>query len=246
MLKELAKWPRKRPREPGGPGTSIKAPVRQPSELSRNRFTLFRKKEVVAQETQPASAPSEQPERRPSRSALDVTAFTAKMLLAACDVPVLNILKPVAGLADLWLQQTQAVRNNKEAAARLERKAAHVADLVIRSVALGSVVGEKLEEILRTLEEIALYSDSIDPTVCISDPKFKFASNSKRKLKSWLLATQEQDRIESLDARLDDALAIFTAATNLSTRDDLARLQNQLDSHYRREDRITLQNVPPL
>ncbi|KAJ6491577.1 hypothetical protein DFH09DRAFT_1208111, partial [Mycena vulgaris] len=206
----LAKWPRKRPRDPGGPGSSAATPARQPS--SRNRFTLFKRTAGVPHGT--LSAPSNGAERR-SVPALDTAALTAKTILIACDAPIVGVLKPFAGMADLVCQRAQTVGSNKEATASLEQKARHVADMIGQAVTRGSVVSNDLDEIVRTLDEIALYSDSVELPVTESNGKHNFATNLKHKFGTWISAPQEQDRIRSLDARLDAALNIFNLPSEL-------------------------------
>jgi hypothetical protein len=100
----VIKWPIKRPREPGKPGSPAELP-----KPSRNPFKLFKKR--VPPQLHDAShdipsSPGDCPERR-STLALDTAALVAKTLLIASDAPVISVLKPFAGLADFACQRFQ-------------------------------------------------------------------------------------------------------------------------------------------
>ncbi|KAJ7153005.1 hypothetical protein C8R46DRAFT_1121014 [Mycena filopes] len=182
------KWSRKRPRNPGSPGGS--SADRDPEDENSGR-------------------PGAGRHRVEHRLTLvpDAAALAAKMLLIACDAPVLSVLKPVAGFSDLICRKLQIVRSYKEALNQLERQAALVVENIIDN--LGDEVSPQsqpiLHELFLILDEVALSLDDTDAAEAgATRRKFKYS-----KLKLWLTAGHELDRVRDLSYRLRDAVSVL-------------------------------------
>ncbi|KAJ6516745.1 hypothetical protein C8R47DRAFT_1088194, partial [Mycena vitilis] len=151
MLKRMAKWPRKRPREPGR--TNCETPAAEESSRpARRRFQLFFKNRLERHDSshRPQCTASEPCQTQVS--ALDVATPAAKLLLYVCEAPPLGVLKPLAGLANHTCEMFQAVRSYKEATERLEKQAVQVEHIIDN---LGDPMAPQFMEILQILEEYA-------------------------------------------------------------------------------------------
>ncbi|KAJ7912513.1 hypothetical protein B0H13DRAFT_538947 [Mycena leptocephala] len=222
MFKGVIKWPIKRPREPGKPGSPAGAPGQLPKP-SRNPFKLFKKR--VPPQLHDAShdipsSPGDRPERR-STLALDTAALVAKTLLIASDAPAISVLKPFAGLADFACQRFQAVHSYKDTIERLENQATQVAIMLNNIVEPGVALAPQFIEILQVLDEIARFLDSV--------------THKRSKLKLFLAAPHEQDRARALCECLRDAvqLGFFQAVAAL----DPKRSSNRVRPDEQAQDR---------
>ncbi|KAJ7894420.1 hypothetical protein B0H14DRAFT_2683019 [Mycena olivaceomarginata] len=201
MFKGVIKWPRKRPREPGRPGSPVGTPrAAEPSQFPtrKNRFALFKKRKAASQ-----SPPMD-------RRSLPLAATVAKILVIACDAPVVSFLKPVAGMLDFGCQKAQAVHSCKEAIQSLEQQAARVADMIQNSLGPEGMMPPQLDGILLILDEMACFLDDANSKL--------FLGSTKPKLKFWIDAAQVQDRANTLSASLRDAVSVLGAATALDLR----------------------------
>ncbi|KAJ7747687.1 hypothetical protein DFH07DRAFT_576966 [Mycena maculata] len=212
-LKRILKWPRKRPREPGGPDSSIVKPRAQ----WRNRLR-FKKTRIAARDVSTAHI------ERHSTSRLDATAMVAKTLVGVFDAPVISTFKPIVNLFDLFCQGAQAVRQNEEALAELKERAEQVDD-VFRN----KVDTPELDKICQTLYEIARYCDSVELT-----------ESKRRKLHLWFSANQAAEQIRTLRTRLDSAVNVFNLANNMSMSNELSQLKTQLSQFNHSESRFAL------
>ncbi|KAJ7912512.1 hypothetical protein B0H13DRAFT_2327237 [Mycena leptocephala] len=214
MFKGVIKWPRKRPREPGKPGSPAGAPGQLPKP-SWNPFKLFKKRVPLqlhdASHDIPSS-PGDCPERR-STLALDTAALVAKTLLIASDAPVVSVLKPFAGLADFACQRFQAVRSYKDAIDGLENQANQVEVMLNNIVEPGVALAPQFIEILQVLDEIALFLDSV--------------TRKRSRLELFLTAPHEQDRARALCDRLRDAVqhGLFQAVIALDSKRSSSRVR---------------------
>ncbi|KAJ7911583.1 hypothetical protein B0H13DRAFT_2009250 [Mycena leptocephala] len=211
MFKGVIKWPRKRPRDPGKPGSTVRAPGQLPKP-SRNPFKLFKKLPPQLHDASHdiPSSPGDRPERR-STLALDTAALVAKTLLIASDAPVIGVLKPLTGLADLACQRFQAVCSYKDVIERLENQATQV-EVMLNNIAEPGVASDpQFIEIVQVLEEIARFLD-------------ESVTRKRSKLKLWLTAPHEQDRARALSERLLFVLirGLFQAVTALDPKRSLS------------------------
>ncbi|KAJ7640451.1 hypothetical protein DFH06DRAFT_627771 [Mycena polygramma] len=196
MLKRMAKWPRKRPREPGR--TNSESPVAQESPRpARRRFQLFVKKRLETQESSQAQSTTSEPSQT-QVSALDVATPASKILLYVCEAPPLGVLKPLAGLANHACEMFQAVRSYKEATERLEKQAVQVEHIINN---LGDPMSPQFMEILHILEEIRCFLDSADSVTA--------KPARRQRLRLWLIAAREQDRARALSERLRDTVSVL-------------------------------------
>ncbi|KAJ6558132.1 hypothetical protein B0H19DRAFT_129549 [Mycena capillaripes] len=226
IFKGVLKWPRKRPREPGRPGSPVGTPIPDPSQSPRKRFTKLFMKRQVAPQLQGASVVQSTPNDRADRRSLvlDVTALVARTLLIASDAPVVNIAKPFAALFDLACQKvqvnsdtimifirliSQTVHSCKETIERLEKQAAQVAGMINDSLDPAGMIPPQVHDIHSILDEIARFLDATEST--------------KRKLRLWLTAAQEQVRAKVLSERLRDAVSLLGVATALDLQRSSAR-----------------------
>ncbi|KAJ7186843.1 hypothetical protein C8R46DRAFT_1058200, partial [Mycena filopes] len=190
----VTKWSRKRPLNPGSPSGS--SADRDPEDENSGR-------------------PGVRRHRVEHRLTLvpDAAALAAKMLLIACDAPVLSVLKPVAGFSDLICRKLQIVRSYKEALNQLERQAALVVENIIDNI--GDEVSPQsqpiLHELFLILDEVALSLDDADAVVTGATQR----KSKHSKLRLWLIAGHELDRVRDLSYRLRDAVSVLGVATAL-------------------------------
>ncbi|KAJ7902838.1 hypothetical protein B0H14DRAFT_2667834 [Mycena olivaceomarginata] len=210
MFKRITKWPRKRPREPGKPGSSTGAPDSEASGLRK----MVSGGSLIPQAQDPSgngtqSAPTNRRNHR-STLALEVASLAAKTLVIASDAPVVSVFKPLAGLADLACQRFQTVHSYKEAIERLEKQAIPIGTLITR-IAEGEVsfsIRPRIDDILQVLEEV---DRLLDKTSTITKP----IGSKRQKLKLWITATRELAEVNALSDRLRDAVYILCAELNL-------------------------------
>ncbi|KAJ7640452.1 hypothetical protein DFH06DRAFT_1137897 [Mycena polygramma] len=127
MLKRVAIWSRKRPRKPGG------STVPAPSASGGSRVSCFLRELTWTLVDADSSVPSVEPPR------IDAFTLSAKAFLAACDAPVISVVKPVAALAVLGCEMAEAVRRAKGVEVDLRWQAQRVQDAVMeRSLDLPS------------------------------------------------------------------------------------------------------------
>ncbi|KAJ7911585.1 hypothetical protein B0H13DRAFT_2009256 [Mycena leptocephala] len=224
MFKGVIKWSMKRPREPGKPGSPAGAPG-QPPKPSRNPLKLFKRRvplQLPDASHDIPSSPGDRPERR-STLALDTAALVAKTLLIASDAPVISVLKPFTGLADLTFQrfQVSSVRSYKDAIEGLENQATQVEVMLNNIVEPGITLDPQFIEILQVLEEyeIARFLD--------------FVTRKRSRLKLFLTAPHEQDRAKALCDRLRDAVqhGLFQAVIGLGPKRSSSRVRPDEQAH---------------
>ncbi|KAJ7475075.1 hypothetical protein B0H11DRAFT_1324784 [Mycena galericulata] len=221
MLGKIVKWPRKRPREPGGLDSTI-----SPHSAWRDRLR-FKKHRVVGQGVSDGS------ERQPS-SGLDAAAFVVEMLGNAFNAPVVNVLQPFVGVARQWCQTAQIVRNNESARATLENEAEHAKGLLCSADAVGNLCSD-LNQLLWVLDDIARFLDQSETTESTKRKRWT------RKLKLWLSAPQERDRIRDLRERLGRAMSAIGAAaamTNMANSKKITQKNvfSELENFFYRTD----------
>ncbi|KAJ7512659.1 hypothetical protein B0H11DRAFT_2901 [Mycena galericulata] len=130
----------------------------------------------------------------------------ARAVGAICDVPVLDVMKPVVGVMNLICETAKCVRSNREAALDISARAMTVTrSIVERAATAGAVVPDKeaLDALKLALEDINSYLTAL--------------KKPRRRLSSWILANQEKDRFARLDGALDKAVVLFSATQALRT-----------------------------
>ncbi|KAJ7629531.1 hypothetical protein DFH06DRAFT_721991 [Mycena polygramma] len=164
------------------------------------------------------------------RSRLDAFTLGAKAFLAACDAPVISVVKPVAALAVLGCETAQAALSTKDAEMDLRWHAQRVQDTAIeRSLDLPSDHQARVH-----LENL------LNEIYCFLELKTE-SSSKHRVLSRFASAAGEIDRLTKMNAQLDDAFMAFNvAAVSLH----LDRLQVSMDELHSPRDRITLQKLP--
>ncbi|KAJ7021470.1 hypothetical protein C8F04DRAFT_1140920 [Mycena alexandri] len=212
----LVKWPRKRPRDPGGIADDSSTSNQDLSQSPPKHYRFF-KKPVVPQHGQ--SALNNRVEHR-SSLALEIASVAAKTLLLASDAPVIGVLKPFAGLADLACQRIQAVRSNKTAMTVLEQQAESVG-AIVEAVAMvgGDVHTPEFNKSTQTLSEVAEFLD-----------KGYSPGSKKRRWRLLLSANRDKERMEKLHTRLAAALHGLSATINISTAEEIKKLRHDLTS----------------
>ncbi|KAJ7831184.1 hypothetical protein B0H14DRAFT_2805099 [Mycena olivaceomarginata] len=204
MFKGVIKWPRKRLQEPGRPGSPVGTPrAAEPSQFPtrKNRFALFRKRKAASRIQGTSVVQSPPMDRR----SLPLAATVAKILVIACDAPVVSFLKPIAGMLDFGCQKAQAVHSCEEAIQSLEQQAARVADMIQNSLDPEGMMPPGLDGILLILDEMACFLDDTNSKL--------FSGSTKPKLKFWIDAAQVQDRANTLSASLRDAVSVLGVAS---------------------------------
>ncbi|KAJ7938160.1 hypothetical protein B0H13DRAFT_1941807 [Mycena leptocephala] len=142
-----------------------------------------------------------------NESILELVSLSTRVAGAICDVPVLNFLKPMVGIAALICDTAKSVQCNREASLDLAKHASIVTKCVVeRASALDGELSASNVEAVKTLE---LTLEDIHSYLIILGKRPK-------SIVSWILANQDRDRIYKLNSALDKALAMFLAANSLS------------------------------
>ncbi|KAJ7512628.1 hypothetical protein B0H11DRAFT_1374 [Mycena galericulata] len=135
---------------------------------------------------------------------IELVSMSTRAVGAICDVPILNVMKPVVGITSLICDTAKCVQSNREAALDLAVRASAMTRSIVDRVAMdGAYDPEALEALKLALEEIQSYLTVL--------------KKPRRRLSSWILANQEKDRFARLDGALDKALALFLATQALRT-----------------------------
>ncbi|KAJ7512600.1 hypothetical protein B0H11DRAFT_2213181 [Mycena galericulata] len=133
-----------------------------------------------------------------SEDILEYVSVGARAVGAICDVPVLNVMKPVVGVATLICDTAKCVRSNREAALDISARARTVTRSVVERAAMdGAAVPdpEALDALKLALEDIQSY------LTALKKPRNRFSS--------WFLANQEKEQFAKLDGALDKAVAAY-------------------------------------
>ncbi|KAJ6516750.1 hypothetical protein C8R47DRAFT_403674 [Mycena vitilis] len=200
-LTRVAMWPRKRPRKSGGLTISV----------------------PPASDTDSSTAST-------GRSRLDAFTLGAKAVLAACDAPVVGVVKPVAALAVLGCETAQAAMSAKEAEA----------DLAIHAQRMEDTVTERSLDLPSEHQARVHLENALDEIYCYLESKTE-SSNTHRVLSRLVSAASEMNRLTKMKAQLDDAFMAFkVAAVSLQ----LDRLQVSMDELHSPQNQITLQKLP--
>ncbi|KAJ7840759.1 hypothetical protein B0H13DRAFT_2100353 [Mycena leptocephala] len=142
-----------------------------------------------------------------NESILELISLSTRVAGAICDVPVLNFLKPMVGIAALICDTAKSVQGNREASLDLAKHASIVTKCVVeRASALDGGLTASNVEAVKALE---LALEDIHSYLIILGKRSK-------SIASWILASQDRERIYKLNSALDKALAMFSAANSLS------------------------------
>ncbi|KAJ7764852.1 hypothetical protein B0H16DRAFT_1525936 [Mycena metata] len=205
MFKGLVKWPRKRPRDPGRTANDSSTGTLEPLQPSPKR-SRFSKKLVVPQHAESARV-DDRAEHR-SSLALDIASVAAETLLLASDAPVIGVLKPFAGLAELVCQRIQTARDNRTSMAELEQEAASVG-AIVEAVAMvgGDLYTPEFNKSTQTLSEVAEFLD-----------KSYSPGSKKRRWRLLLSSNRDKERMEKLQSRLAAVLHGLSVGRILTSR----------------------------
>ncbi|KAJ7245283.1 hypothetical protein C8J57DRAFT_1725310 [Mycena rebaudengoi] len=144
------------------------------------------------------------PTRR--ENAVEILSVSLRASTAICEAPPLNFLKPIVGIAVLVCETAETVKSNRDAAEELAKLAINVTNCVVERASKNGIVPGTNEDDLNILkgplEDVHSYLIFL---------------NKRRRAVSWLLATQEKDRVVRLNAGLDRALSLFTLDVLAST-----------------------------
>ncbi|KAF8147767.1 hypothetical protein K438DRAFT_458641 [Mycena galopus ATCC 62051] len=130
--------------------------------------------------------------------------LVAEALVVASDAPVVGVLKPFVGLANLACQKFQTVHNYNEAVDRLQEQAIRIQGLITNFAEEGVPlqIRPQVDDIVRILDEVDRVLDKRD--LVITQPNRK---PWKRRL--WITAARELDQVSDLRTRLRDALVVL-------------------------------------
>ncbi|KAJ7256308.1 hypothetical protein C8J57DRAFT_1473004 [Mycena rebaudengoi] len=142
---------------------------------------------------------------------VEILSVSLRASAAICEAPPLNFLKPIVGLAALICETAKTAKSNRDAAEELAKRAISVTNCVVERAS-------KTEIFLDTNE------DALNGPWKTSIPMFL---EKRRRAMSWMLATQEKDRVAQLNAGLDRALSLFMTTCVLSSNECL-RSSNEL------------------
>ncbi|KAF7374581.1 hypothetical protein MSAN_00342700 [Mycena sanguinolenta] len=142
--------------------------------------------------------------------------FTIRAASAVCEAPVLNFLKPVAGIAEIIAETAQTVKSNRSAALQLAAHSSMVTKAIAEHAATLGLDGfpahsEALVALKSVLSDIHLYLTDLQK------PR-------QRRITSWIMAKKKKDRIQELNQGLDKALTLFTTTKVLSTHTEVREI----------------------
>ncbi|KAJ7461851.1 hypothetical protein B0H11DRAFT_2056331 [Mycena galericulata] len=139
---------------------------------------------------------------------IELVSMSTRAVGAICDVPILNVMKPVVGVTALICDTAKCVQSNREAARDLAMRASAVTRSVVDRVAVdGAYDPEALEALKLALEEIQSYLTGL--------------KKPRRRVTSWVLANQEKDRFARQSGALDRAVMLFSATQVLGTAEEV-------------------------
>ncbi|KAF7298903.1 hypothetical protein MIND_00838300 [Mycena indigotica] len=128
-------------------------------------------------------------------SILEAVNLSAQIAVAVCDAPILNMFKPVANVVGLVNGKVMAIEANKEAAVALARQLDDITNNVLKpAVAKGAKSDSVVQSLETSVQEAALLLREF---------------SLQRKYDAWLSATSDSIRLENVNARLKDALAVY-------------------------------------
>ncbi|KAJ7274716.1 hypothetical protein C8J57DRAFT_1591930 [Mycena rebaudengoi] len=127
-----------------------------------------------------------------------------------------EILSPIVGLAALICETAKAVKSNRDAAEELAKRVISVTNCVVERASKTEIFLDTSEDALNGLKGILEDVHS-----------YLIFLNKRRRAMSWMLATQEKDRVAQLNAGLDRALSLFMTTCVLSSNECL-RSSNKL------------------
>ncbi|KAJ6632555.1 hypothetical protein B0H10DRAFT_18622 [Mycena sp. CBHHK59/15] len=226
MLKRFSQRRRKAPRKPGGSdvecsfSAAVTLPKTTPSLASAASSSMI-------QSLSTRSPPQ-------STGRIETSVLAARALVAVCDAPVLNTVKPIAGLALLICETVKTAKNNDEAVVDLVNYAVNIAELVVqraKSYGLDSELGENIQLLEDALHQIYQFLDG------------RFRKRRFAKLRSLISAPREQESIRDLECHLIKTLHLLNTSTSLLTCQRVSQC-NKNASASDPEESITLRKLP--
>ncbi|KAJ7256278.1 hypothetical protein C8J57DRAFT_1721481 [Mycena rebaudengoi] len=147
---------------------------------------------------------------------VEILSVSLRASAVICEAPPLNFLKPIVGLAALICETAKTAKSNRDAAEELAKRAINVTNCVVERAWKTEIFLDANEDALNGLKGILEDVHS-----------YLIFLNKRRRAMSWMLATQEKDRVAQLNAVLDRALSLFTTTCVLSSNECL-RSSNEL------------------
>ncbi|KAJ7256324.1 hypothetical protein C8J57DRAFT_1721502 [Mycena rebaudengoi] len=141
---------------------------------------------------------------------VEILSVSLRASAAICEAPPLNFLKPIVGLAALICETAKTAKSNRDAAEELAKCAINVTNCVVERASKTEIFLDANEDALNGLKRILEDVHS-----------YLIFLNKRRRAMSWMLATQEKDRVAQLNAGLDRALSLFTTTCVLSSNECL-------------------------
>ncbi|KAJ7249965.1 hypothetical protein C8J57DRAFT_1475121 [Mycena rebaudengoi] len=135
-------------------------------------------------------------------NAVEILSVSLRASTIICEAPPLNFLKPIIGIAVLICETAKTAKSNRDAAEELAKHAINVTNCVVDRASKNGVVQATNEEALKILRGRSSHLTFL---------------NKRRRAMSWMLATQEKERVAQLNAGLDRALSLFTTTCVLSS-----------------------------
>ncbi|KAF7298902.1 hypothetical protein MIND_00838200 [Mycena indigotica] len=160
------------------------------------------------------------PANAKTKTVLEVVGLSAQVAAAVCDAPVLNAFKPIANVVALISNRAMAVKANREAATALTQHAENVTTSVLKHAVLAGGSEPALEALQSALQDAATLLD-----------------DRRGKYTAWLSATSDSARFASVSAKLDKALAVYTARETVETKAVLCRTTAQVSRLISVDDR---------
>ncbi|KAJ7176875.1 hypothetical protein C8R46DRAFT_1346807 [Mycena filopes] len=131
---------------------------------------------------------------------LEFAAITTRAAGAICDLPILNLLKPVVEITALICDTAKMVNSNGDAALEIAKHAQSITNSVVDRASTGVGDETSLSALRLTLEEIQRFLDVL---------------KRRRRLTAFALAAKDKERFIRLNSGLDRALELFTSTQTI-------------------------------
>ncbi|KAJ7038398.1 hypothetical protein C8F04DRAFT_1089027, partial [Mycena alexandri] len=170
---------------------------------------------------------------------LEFATITTRAAGAICELPVLNLLKPVVGMVALICDTAKVVNSNRDAALELAKHAENVTNSVVGHATTKVGDEKSLLPLRRALEEIQQFLNVL--------------KTRRWGVTSFALAGKDKERFATLNAALDRALEVLTSRQTIAILEIARANTNELAAvkaamHLRGDEvkRRILQTLPQL
>jgi len=188
--------------KPGSKSQSIFSGLRFRRESAQLKAELDRVYNGFLEKHYPRSSASRH------ESILEIASLSTQAAGIALDLPVLNVLKPLVGMAALICDRAKTVNTNRTAAIALAVRAQEVTTYIVdRATELhadrqpdGEGAVMKLRHTLRDIQAF-----------------LKTLQNHRKRSASWLFAVSDKERFAKYNYALDEALSVFSTSEVIET-----------------------------